>query len=148
MTYREKVPVEVPGEDFIEFHFRFSGRLSLMPSPDMPIDVNGPSLLVWRQATGHDIVEYIHGGARDTALTIYCRRSSLARHFGRYAETLPANILNCQDFAFLRMPIYPKLANKIGSIIQSPYQGALRLVSTEALVIEILGEIMSMFQSH
>lgn len=149
MTYRDKVPVQVPGEDFIEFHFHFSGRLSLMPAPDaMPIDVQGPSLLIWRQASGCDITEYIHGGLRDTTLTVYCRRSALDRYFGRYVETLPSNILNCEDVGFLRMPIYPKLATKVSNIIRSPYDGALRLVSSEAMVVEMLCEVMSMMQAH
>jgi hypothetical protein len=148
MTYRNKIPLQVPGEDFIEFHFRFSGRLSIVPSPDQMIDVQGPSLLIWRQALGRDITEHIHGGVRDTTFTVYCRRSALERYFGRYVETLPSSILNCEDIGFLRMPIYPKLANKVSAIIQSPYSGALRLASSEALVVEILCEIISTLSTH
>ncbi len=148
MTYRDKLPVHVPGEDFIEFHFHFTGRLSLQADQDKAIDVQGPSLLIWRQAHGRDITEYIHGGVRDTTLTVYCRRSTLERYFGSYTEGLPSNILNCDDLAFMRMPIYPKLASKVGNIIRSPYQGALRLASSEAMVVEMLCEIMSVLQVY
>ena len=148
MTYRDKVPLQVPGEGFIEFHFHFTGQLSLMPATGRALDVQGPSLLIWRQAPGCDITEHIHGGVRDTTLTVYCRPSALERYFGRYAETLLSNIVNCDDIGFLRMPIYPKLANKISNIIRSPYDDALRLASSEAMVVETLCEVMSMLKSR
>jgi AraC-like DNA-binding protein len=148
MTYRDKVPLQVPGEGFIEFHFHFTGQLSLMPASGQALDIRGPSLLIWRQAPGCDITEHIHGGVRDTTLTVYCRASALERYFGRYAETLLPHILNCADIGFLRMPIYPKLANKISNIIRSPYTDALRLASSEAMVVEMLCEVMSMLKSR
>jgi len=148
MTYRDRLPIEAPGEGFIEFHFRFSGRLSITCAKGRTLEVNGPSLLIWRQASGCDITEHITGGMRDATLTVYCRPSALERYFGRYAESLLAGIMHCDDIGFLRMPIYPKLEGKVSSIVRSPYDGALRLASSEAMVIEMLCEVMSMLQSR
>ncbi len=148
MTYRDKVPVEAPGEGFIEFHFRFTGKLSITRATGQVLEVRGPSLLIWRQASGCDITEHIDGGVRDTTLTVYCRPSALERYFGRYSESLLSNIVNCDDIGFLRMPIYPKLEHKVSNIVRSPYDGALRLAFSEAMVIEMLCEVMSTLKSH
>ncbi len=152
MTYRESVPVRVLGEDFIEFHFRLAGTLSLDHAPDTRMEVTGPSLLIWRQAAGCDITEYIHGGSRDTTVTLYCRPSVLERYFGNYMDSLSENAqaclgASCSDIVSLRPVLYPSLLRRVMEFAQPPVQGALKLAYFESVAGQILCEVINLLRA-
>lgn len=153
MTYHQRTSVAVPGEDLIEFHFHLNGKLSLLPEPSKPVELAGPSLLIWRQSRGHDITEYIGGGMPNRTMTIYCRPSALKRYFGNYLDTLPDGVrpgmaASCPETFFLRSALYPSLLAMAGRVLDPVYEGPLRLVNAEGAVIGILCEILRMLGTY
>ncbi len=143
----------VVGQDFVEFHFRLSGRLSLYPNTNgsEAVDVDQGSLLIWRQPEGMNIMERMRDEERERSLTIYLRPSALKRYFDDYASSLPPDIakgLSCESSGlfFMRMACYPKVTDSVRELWGLNIETSRALVRCEALVMMILCEVMTMLE--
>ena len=77
------------GEDFLEFHFKVSGELLMELSDDLKISIRGPSLLIYKQPKECIVKEWIMGGARESSLTLYCKKSLFTDKLGMSSNQLP-----------------------------------------------------------
>ncbi len=152
MSFQEDALCPVIGEDFIELHFRLSGRLSLYPETDgAAVDVDKGSLLVWRQPKGMNIMERLQADERESSMTIYLRPSALERYFGDYAAALPPAVAaglgtESNGLFFLRMACYPRLIELVRELWSLDIARSRGLVQAEALVMMILCEVVSMLE--
>ena len=151
--WRREALCQVIGEDFIELHFRLSGRLSLYPQQEggETVDVDKGSLLIWRQPLGMDIMERFPADERECSATIYLRPSALERYFGNYATDLAPDVATGlarrgSGLFFLRMACYPKLIDLARELWSLDFAHRRGLVRGEALVMTILCEVMSMLE--
>ncbi|WP_243446535.1 helix-turn-helix transcriptional regulator [Sphingosinicella microcystinivorans] len=143
----------VTGQDFIELHFRLSGRLSLYPEipGNETVDVDKGALLVWRQPEGMNVMERLEANEPESSMTIYLRPSALERYFGDYTATLPSAVATGlapqgNGLFFLRMACYPKLIELVRELWSLGIETGRDLVRGEALVMMVLCEIMSMLE--
>lgn len=147
VQYTKKISIPVLGEDFIEFHFRLSGNLQIVDAKQ-ELDVSKGSLLIWRQPEGCDIIEYLNSdGQRDSSVTIYCRPSLLERCFGAYGTALDAELAEtlaptCDKIRSLKAALYPGLMKLVVDLASPSTRDGIGLVCAEALVIQIIGEVL------
>lgn len=153
LSFQQDALCPVIGEDFIELHFRLSGRLSLYPESDgiETVDVDKGTLLVWRQPHGMNIMERLQASERESSMTIYLRPSALERYFGDYAATLPANVAaglgaESKGLFFLRMACYPRLIELVRELWSLDFARSRGLVRAEALVMMTLCEVVAMLE--
>ena len=154
-TYARRINMIAPGEGYIEFHFRLSGRLCLNEGSTDETDLRKPCLLIQRQAPGCEVAEFIEGGVHDSSVTIYCRPEALQRTFGPYREGLPAQLAEAFGDPFggifrLRLALYPRLARPVRDLAKLTGNDSTRLAYTEALVEQALCEILALLpgRSH
>lgn len=151
VQYNHRVSIPVLGEDFIEFHFRLSGRLQLIDSLN-ETDVSTGSLLIWRQPEGCDIIEHLNvDGQRESSVTIYCRPDFLKRYFGDYAADLDPELTEalapvCERIRSLKAALYPGLTKLVMDLASPKLRNGIRLACAEALVVQIIGEILTNVQ--
>lgn len=152
LSFQQDALCPVIGEDFIELHFRLSGRLSLYLEQDGgTVDVDKGSLLIWRQPQGMNIMERLQADERESSMTIYLRPSALERYFGDYTATLPDNVAvglgaASKGLFFLRMACYPRLIELVRELWSLDIVRSRGLVRAEALVMMILCEVVSMLE--
>lgn len=153
MSFQRDALCQVIGEDFIELHFRLSGRLSLYPQRDgiETVDVDKGSLLIWRQPLGMDIMERLQADERESSMTIYLRPSALERYFGDYSANLAPDVAaglaqEGNGLFFLRMACYPMLIEQVRELWSLDIAHRRGLVRAEALVMMILCEVVSMLE--
>lgn len=153
MSFQRDALCQVIGEDFIELHFRLSGRLSLYPECVGldTVDVDKGSLLIWRQPHGVDIMERLRADERESSMTIYLRPSALERYFGDYATDLSPDAAaglakDGNGLFFLRMACYPLLIEQVRQLWSLDFAERRGLVRAEALVMTILCEVVSMLE--
>jgi len=150
-TYARRMRLVAPGEGYVEFHFRLSGRMCLNEGTSSETDLSQPCLLVQRQAPGCEVAEFIEGGVHDSSVTIYCRPDALQRIFGDYRTSLPAGVQEAFEDAFdgmfrLRLALYPRLAAPARELTRLCTNDAMRLPYSESLVQQALCEVMSALQ--
>ncbi|MES2494743.1 MAG: AraC family transcriptional regulator [Pseudomonadota bacterium] len=153
LSFQKDALCPVIGEDFIELHFRLSGRLSLYPENEgaETVDVDKGSLLIWRQPQGMNIMERLEANERESSMTIYLRPSALERYFGDYAASLPSTVAvglgaESNGLFFLRMACYPRLIEQVRELWSIDIARSRGLVQAEALVMMILCEVVSMLE--
>lgn len=153
LSFQQDALCPVIGEDFIELHFRLSGRLSLFPGSAgaETVDVDKGSLLIWRQPQGMNIMERLEANERESSMTIYLRPSALERYFGDYTATLPSSVAvglgaESNGLFFLRMACYPRLIEQVRELWSIDIARSRGLVQAEALVMMILCEVVSMLE--
>lgn len=153
MSLQQDALCPVIGEDFIELHFRLSGRLSLYPqTPGLEtVDVDKGSLLIWRQPKGMNIMERLQANERESSMTIYLRPSVLERYFGDYGASLPSSVTaglgsESNGLFFLRMACYPRLIELVREMWSLEITRSRDLVQAEALAMMILCEVVSMLE--
>jgi len=141
-TYKDPRVELVPGDGMVQFNFKLSGDMSLAVSRTEPLRWNRPSLLVWAQPKGVDISEWTAPSAREQFIIVSIRPEFLAEHFLASAEA-PHQL---QDFVssrrekivYTQRPLTSQAFDVTTRLINNPFTGALSLVYTEALALELL----------
>ncbi len=146
--YPDRITMPVAGEDFIEFHFRLSGSLSLMKGADT-LEVSQGNLLLWRQPRGRRIIECLHGdGNRESSVTIYCRPSFIERCFGPVEAILEPSMARafapvCEQIVAMQAVLYPTLTRLVLDLASGADRSRFGLVRAEALAIQIVAEVLA-----
>ncbi len=91
VLYDEPHSEYLPGDGLIEFHLRLSGRLTLMTSRTEPLELNGPSLLVWSLPEGQESDEEIPAQS-EKSVTIYFNPRYLLERFIPDRQRIPQNL--------------------------------------------------------
>jgi AraC-like DNA-binding protein len=142
-TYKDPRVELVPGDGLVQFYFKLSGDLTLGVTRTEPLRLNRPSLLVYHQPTGVDFKEWTAPSALERSVAITLRSSFLVENFlspnlepspqlKALAEERPA------QFQYVQLPLTAQMFDLATKLVDNPYSGALRLVNTEALTLELL----------
>jgi AraC-like DNA-binding protein len=142
----------VPGDGWIQFCFRVTGDLTLAVSRVAPVRFNRPSLLVWAQSRGVEIPEWTAPSSRERMVAISVRPDFLIEHFVSSVADMPPQL---QSFVsnptgklnYFQLPMTAQMFDIATKLIDNPFKGALALVHTEALTLELLCAAVGSFCS-
>jgi AraC-like DNA-binding protein len=151
-TYEQSRVETVPGEGFVEFHFRLSGTLELrLPKVSQPVTVTGPCLLILHQAEGLNVVERVAPNIPETGVSLFCKPEFLARlaHSNGISNWtfLDEIAAHPAGSVWHRLGVLPPSMLCIArSLLENPYRRAIRLINAEAKALELLCEILAQMQ--
>ncbi len=142
-AYHDPRTERVPGDGLVQFDFKITGDLTLGVGCTEPVRWNRPSLLVWSQPKGVDINEWTAPRAREQFIIVSMRPEFLAENFlpsnvevsgalRAYAASLGEKINYCQQ------PLSAHTLEIALRLINNQHDGALGLVYTEALALELV----------
>ncbi len=142
----------VPGDGLIQFNFKVSGDMTLGVSRAEPLRFNRPSLLVWAQPTGIDITEWTAPSAYERSVAISIRPEFLIEQFLTSIVDLPeqlqAFLANKRErIRYCQLPMSAHMFEVAMRLINNPFSGALGLVYTEALALELMCIAVGSFRS-
>jgi AraC family transcriptional regulator, transcriptional activator of the genes for pyochelin and ferripyochelin receptors len=140
-AYKDRRVEFVPGDGLIQFNFKLSGDMTLAVNPAEPLRWNRPSLLVWAQPQGVDTSEWTAASARERYITISVRPEFLTDHLSTSGAELPKRLpafLSGAKIEYCQLPLSPLMFEVASRLIDNPLPGALGLVMTEALALELL----------
>ena len=149
-AYKEPRVEFVPGDGMIQFNFKISGDMTLAVSRAYALRWNRPSLLVWAQPKGVDISEWTAASAHERYITISVRPDFLAEHLPASSVDVPQRLRMFQcagsdKIDYCQLPLSPLMLEAAGKLIDNPFAGALALVFTEALTLELLCSAVESF---
>lgn len=133
----------VPGDGMVQFNFKVSGDLNYGVGRPGPLRFNRPALHVWKQPKGVDMREWTAPSAHERMVSISVRPEFLIEHFLASAKNVPTRLRSFVSpsggqIDFCQMPLTPQMMDITTKLIDNPYQGALYLVYTEALTLELM----------
>jgi len=139
----------VPGDGLIQFNFKVSGDMTLEVSRHERLRFNRPSLLLWGQPPGVNIGEW---SARERMVAISVRPEFLLGHFLTSIVAMPPRLQaflehSCDQLAYCQVPLTAQMFEIATKLLNNPYTGALALVYTEALTLELLCAAVGSFCS-
>lgn len=151
LSYENARTEYLPGDGLLEFHVRLGGQLTLMTSRTNPLELNGPSLLVWSLPEGQETEEAIPP-QHEKSVTIYFEPSHILDHYINDPENVPENLarfmLNRDDsINYCTLPINPDIMNAATSILTAGerFQGLLWLNYVHAKAEELICTIVEAF---
>ena len=138
------------GDGLIQFNFKLSGDMSLAVSRTEPLRWNRPSLLVWAQPRGIDISEWTAPSARERFIIISIRPEFLSEHFLTSSVDAPPQLQafiadKREKITYLHRPLSSQTFDVTTRLLNNPFSGALALVYTEALALELLCSAVQSF---
>jgi AraC-like DNA-binding protein len=141
----------VPGDGRIQFYFKLSGDLTLGVSRTEPLRLNRPSLLVYKQPKGIDLQEWTAPSALERCVAItfspeYLIENFLTSRSGALPELALAGS-HAEQFKYMRRPLTASMFELASKLVDNPYEGALRLMYTEAVTLELLCAAVHGFSS-
>jgi AraC-like DNA-binding protein len=142
-AYKDPRVELIPGDGLIQFYFKLSGDLTLGVSRTEPLRLNRPSLLVYKQPMGVNLQEWMAPRARERAVAITLESRFLVDHFLSVGATAPPQLQALAEgevgqLKYVQLPISAEMFELATKLVQNPHTGALRLVYTEAITLELL----------
>jgi AraC-like DNA-binding protein len=142
-AYKNQRVEMVPGDGLIQFNFKVSGDLTLAVSRKKTLRFNRPSLLVWAQPTGVTIKEWTAAGAHERNVAISIHPAYLAERFltsmNKVPELLKAFVAPGRArLKYCQLPLTTQMYDAATRLISNPFAGAMGLVYTEALTVQLL----------
>ncbi len=148
-AYQEPRLELVPGDGMVQFNFKISGDMALAVSRTEPLRWNRPSLLLWSQPTGVDISEWTAASTREQFIIISMRPEFLAEQIlttdVEVPEPLRAFVSSKPEINYHQHPLTAQTFEIATRLINNPFTGALALVYTEALALELLCSAVGSF---
>lgn len=141
-AYREPRFELVPGDGTIQFYFKLSGDLTLATDQCRSLPLDRPGLLVWSQPEGIDAQEWTAPRARELCIAISVRPAFLSEHISCAVDP-PAWLKSFIDggagqLHYRQLPLSAPMVELVSRLVKNPFSGALGLVHTEALALELL----------
>ncbi len=149
-AYKDPRVELVPGDGLVQFNIMISGDMALAVSRTEPLRWNRPSLLLWAQPTGVDISEWTAASTREQFIIISMRPEFLAEQILtpeiEIPEPLKAFVSSKREsIHYHQHPLTAQTFEIATRLINNPFSGALSLVYTEALVLELLCSAIGSF---
>ena len=149
-AYKDARVELVPGDGLIQFNFKISGDMTLAVGRADALRWNRPSLLVWGQPKGVDISEWTAARARERYITISVRPDFLAEHLSTSSVDVPKRLemflrASREGVDYCQLPLSPLMFDVAARLIDNPFAGAVGLVFTEALALELLCSAVESF---
>lgn len=91
LTYVEQRSEYSPGDGLLQFHIQLSGRLTQISKGIDPVEVNGPSLLVWAQPEGVSSNIMLEP-QRETGVAIFFKPSHILDNLVTSSEQIPVHL--------------------------------------------------------
>jgi len=149
LQYTEARLEIVPGDDLLSFHVRLAGGFTICASRASPVQVQGPSLLVWLQPRGIEAREWQVPGRREISVTLFCKpefvsglipeSGTMPRHIRRFLSSDSGAVNYCG------LPVDAEILDTASRIVRSTYAGRMHLVHMEAKVLELFCQILRSF---
>lgn len=142
----------VPGDGMVQFYFKLSGDLTIAVSQAEPLHLNRPSLLVYFQPPEIDMREWTAPSVRERSVVVNVRPEYLAGHFvASLADSPPqlGAVVSAApgQFQYCHLPLSSRMFELASKLIDNPYKGALALIHTEAITLELLCAAVAEFSS-
>lgn len=142
----------VPGDGMVQFYFQLSGDLTIAGSQAEPLHLNRPGLLVYFQPPEIDYREWAAPTVRERCVAVNVRPEYLAGHFVASLADSPPELgalvsASPGQFQYCHLPLNSRMFELASRLIDSPYAGALGLIHTEAITLELLCAAVAEFSS-
>ena len=145
-NFRYKDPrVELlSGDDLVQFYFKLSGDLTMAFGRAEALRMTQPSLLIYHQPHGVEVSEWMLPTAQERHVAVNVRPQALLDLFGEELQTLPVQLealishRNGADVAYRQLPLSAEMFELATKLIENRYTGAIALVYTEALVMQLM----------
>lgn len=133
----------VPGDGLVQFNFRLSGDLTMAVSRTKPLRLNRPALFVWNQPQGSDVSEWTAPSARERCVAISVRPEFLLNHLLPSIVDIPVQLRafatrDSGQINYCQLPLSAQMLELATKLVNNSFGGALALVYTEALALELL----------
>lgn len=139
-----------PGEGMIQFYFKLSGDITVAVSQSELLRLNRPSLLVYFQPPGIETTEVIAPITRERCIAVNMRSDYLAKNF---LAATPDSVSQLRalvsgspgEVRYCQLPLTSRMFELASKLVENPYTGALALIYTEAITLELLCAAMAEF---
>jgi len=137
--------VQLRGQDILEFHYRLAGALEMRGGWGS-LQMEEPTLLLWRQPLGCDDVDEVigHAKSRETSISLYCDPQWLASQMGEQGSTALLDFLGGSPSGQACAPIYRRCTlfdqthDILHDIVRNPFQGPMRYLYAKGKALELL----------
>lgn len=151
-VYNQSHEEGIPGEGLLEFHIKLSGSLSLELSRSAPLQVDGPSLLIWNQPEGYDSSVSKDQGAYDKSLSLYCNPSFLLSDIIFDQSKIPSQLVILTDSAdqginYCKVPLSLEIVEAAEKLFEVPHDDPFSLIYVESKVLELFYLIITSLDS-
>jgi AraC-like DNA-binding protein len=143
-SFKEPRMERIVDDDILQFYFELSGDLT-MTIPGAPsLHLNQPSLLIYHQRRGMEFTAWTAPSARQRSVIVNVRPGFVLGTFLGDGEEMPAPLRwllhGTGDGAmpYCQLPLSASMFDLVTRLVEAPYSGAIGLVHTEALVMELL----------
>ena len=152
VAYRNTRVELVPGDGMIQFYFKLSGDCTLAMSQMEPFRLNRPSLFVYFQPPSVEMSERLAPSTRERGIGVNVRADYLSTQFLKSMTDPPAQLLElvsgaAEQFRYCQIPLSSRMLELVSRLLENPYRGALALMQTEAITIELLCAAIAGFSS-
>lgn len=142
-SFRDPRLETIVDDGVVQFYFELSGDLTVAV-PGATLRLNQPSLLVYYQPRGTALTAWTEPSARQRSVIVNVRPQFLLDTFLCEGEGVPAplqSLLTARGagtMAYRQLPLSASMFELVNRLVESPYSGVLGLLSTEAIVMELL----------
>lgn len=142
-AYKDPRVEFVPGDGLVQFYFKLSGDLTMAVRPSVRLRLNRPSLLIYNQPTGVDIREWTAPRARERCVQIGVRPQFLIDTFLTCIVDAPPQLHSyvtgaTSGLQYCQLPLDAQMFELATKLVDNPYSGALGLMHSEAVALELL----------
>jgi AraC-like DNA-binding protein len=142
-AYKDPRVEFVPGDGLVQFYFKLSGDLTMAVGRSEPLRLNRPSLLVYNQPTDVHFREWTAPSARERCVQIGLRPQFLTETFLTSAIDAPPQLQSYVagtpgQLQYCQLPLNSQMFELATKLVDNPYSGALGLVHSEAVALELL----------
>ena len=143
--------VQAPSDGFIQFNFRISGDLTLGASQMQCLRLNRPCVLVWAQSRGTDIELSIAPNVRQRFVSISLRPELLLENYLALMADVPVQLQRLvsgqrERMTYWQPPLSAHMFELANKLVNAPFTGALALLYTEALTLELMCEVIKILR--
>lgn len=148
-TYRERVG----GTRLVELKFQLSGEQNIVLNAAQPAQIARPSLYVWNNREGGDLVECAAAGAHHRTVSMAVEPQFLLDEVLTPTADLPGSLHDIVRGGwgpkpYLQFPLSAQMLDVANRLIDNAHTGALGLVYLEALAMELLCEAVACLGSN
>ena len=143
-SFKDPRMERIVDDDILQFYFELSGDLTMTIPGARPLHLNQPSLLIYHQRRGMEFTAWTAPSARQRSVIVNVRPQFVLDTFLGDGEDPPAPLRWLLEgwvggaMPYCQLALNARMFELVNRLVEAPHSGAIGLVHTEALVMELL----------
>lgn len=143
-AYKDPRVELLSGDGLVQFYFKLSGDLTMAITRAEALRLNKPSLLIYHQPLGTEVSEWTAPSSHERFVCINVLPQALIDIFASESGALPPQLEaliqrgSGKEIHYFQVTLSAEMFDLARKVVDSPHAGALGLVYTEALVMQLL----------